>query len=249
VKALQASKFAWNRTASLGVFGNMSGNSRAFLNSKAALTGWVMLTFLATLIGVVSLRYALPTVPFAATVPNFEIRHNWLVAHAVCSSIALLIGPWQFVSAIRRRWIGAHRWAGRIYCGAVLVGWIASLPVAAHANFGPISSVGFLVLGVLWAGATAQGYFTIRAGKIEEHRRWMVRSYALTAAAITLRIFLPLLPLMGISVANTYRFAAWGSWILNLILAECLLRFGRGRFVGELALPLESRAAQKGIAS
>ena len=197
--------------------------------SKLAFWGWALLALVALLIGLVSLRYALPQVPFPANLPNFQQRHGWLVAHAIFSSIALLAGPWQFLARLRQRRPGLHRWIGRIYCMAVLLGWMTSVPIAAHAMAGAISSAGFLTLGLFWIGCTAAGYFTIRAGKVEDHRRWMVRSYALTAAAITLRIYLPLAPLTGLPFSSAYRIIAWACWIPNLFFAEWLLRKGRSR--------------------
>jgi uncharacterized membrane protein len=186
---------------------------------------WCLLALLATLVGLVSLRYALPTVPFPAGLPNFQLRHKWLIAHASFSSIALLSGPWQFLPLLRQRWPLVHRWIGRVYCSAVLLGWLSSLPIAAHAQAGAISSAGFLTLGFFWIGFTAAGYFTIRSGKVVAHRRWMIRSFALTAAAITLRIYLPLLPLTGFSFSTGYRIIAWACWVPNLFVAEWLLRY------------------------
>jgi uncharacterized membrane protein len=186
---------------------------------------WSLLALLATVVGLVSLRYALPKVPFPAGLPNFQLRHKWLIAHAIFSSIALLCGPWQFLPLLRQRWLAVHRWIGRIYCCAVLFGWLASLPIAAHAQAGAVSSAGFLTLGFFWIGFTAAGYFTIRSGKVVAHRRWMIRSFALTAAAITLRIYLPLLPLTGLSFSTSYRIIAWTCWVPNLFVAEWLLRY------------------------
>ena len=200
-------------------------------SSKLALWGWAVLALLASLIGFVSLRYALPEIPFPASLPNFQQRHGWLVAHALFSSIALLLGPWQFLSCIRQRRPGLHRRIGKVYCVAVLLGWITSLPIAAHAKAGAISSAGFLVLGLLWISCTAAGYLTIRAGKVEAHRRWMVRSYALTAAAITLRLYLPLLPWTGFPFSTGYRIIAWACWIPNLFFAEWLLHRSRNRIL------------------
>jgi uncharacterized membrane protein len=193
-------------------------------SSRLVSRRWALLALLAIFVGLVSLRYALPKVPFPAGLPNFQLRHNWLIAHAIFASIALLTGPWQFLPLMRQRWLLIHRWIGRVYCGAVLLGWLASLPIAAHAQAGAISSAGFLTLGFLWIGSTAAGYFTIRSGKVIAHRRWMIRSFALTAAAITLRIYLPLLPLTGLSFSTSYRIIAWACWVPNLFVAEWLLR-------------------------
>ena len=199
--------------------------------SKLALAGWVFLTLQAVGTGFVSLRYALPRVPFPAPLPNFYVRHGWLIVHAVFSSVALLAGPWQFLSVFRRRWLTVHRWMGGFYCGAVLAGWLASLPIAAHAQTGEVASVGFLALGAIWMGATTAGYLCIRRGQVQAHREWMIRSYALTAAAITLRSYLPILLLSGVRYATAYPLVAWMCWIPNLVFAEWLVRRGRTRAV------------------
>ena len=57
----------------------------------------------------------------------------------------------------------------------------------------------------------------------------MMRSYALTAAAITLRLYLPVFAITGIPFAEGYRLVAWICWIPNLMFAEWLLRPGRTR--------------------
>ena len=190
--------------------------------------GWAILTFLAIETGLGALRYALPNVPFPAPIPNFSERHHWVIAHALCSSLAVLIGPWQFLAGLRRRSIRVHRWMGRVYCAAVVAGWLASLPIAAHAQTGAVASAGFLTLGFFWIGTTLAGYFTIRRGRVREHREWMIRSYALTAAAITLRIYLPLLTFaLGIPFVTAYRVVAWACWAPNLLFAEWVVRRGR----------------------
>lgn len=211
-------------------------HKRVERTSRLAFSGWLLLTFLAITIGLFSLRYALPTIPFPAGLPNLRIRHGWLVAHAIFASIALLAGPWQFLPSLRRRWLVAHRWTGRVYCGAVALGWIASLPVAAHANTGAVASAGFLTLGVFWIATTIAGYLTVRSGKITAHRDWMVRSYALTAAAITLRIYMPIFALAGIPNSTSYPIIAWLCWITTLIFAEWLIgRRRAAKAVGSLA--------------
>jgi hypothetical protein len=192
--------------------------------SGLSIVGWVVLLSLATAVGVFSLRYALPHVPFPSGLANFREHRGWLVGHAIFSSIALLTGVWQFSSRLRRSSITVHRWIGRTYCMTVLLGWLTSIPVAMHASFGVIPSAGFLTLGVVWIVSTAYGYFTIRRGEIVRHREWMVRSYAMTAAAITLRLYLPLLTLLGLSFATSYRMVAWLCWIPNLLVAEWIVR-------------------------
>jgi hypothetical protein len=52
--------------------------------------------------------------------------------------------------------------------------------------------LGILTLGAAWIVATGLAIWFILRGDAIQHRRWMIRSYALTAAAITLRIYLHL---------------------------------------------------------
>jgi len=206
---------------------SVNHNQHSEKMTKLAFTGWAILVFNALGTGIVALRYALPQVPFPSPLPNYYVRHHWLIAHAVFASIALLAGPWQFLPAFRRRFLRAHRWLGRVYCGAVAAGWLASVPIAAHAQTGNTASAGFLLLGALWIATTAAAYFSIRRGYVQAHREWMMRSYALTAAAITLRTYLPLLLVSGIPIATAYPLVAWMCWVPNLLFAEWLLRRGR----------------------
>jgi hypothetical protein len=68
-------------------------------------------------------------------------------------------------------------------------------------------------------------YVKIRARRYAEHRRWMIRSYALTCAAITLRIILPVGLASGLEFSTSYLLAAWGSWTINLVIAELVVRY------------------------
>jgi uncharacterized membrane protein len=199
--------------------------------------GWVLLVLLATALGVASLRYALPTVPFPTRLPNFRLRHPWLVAHAIFAATALLAGPWQFLPGLRSRWLPAHRWIGRVYCGAVAAGWLTSLPIAFHANTGAIASAGFVALGAFWIVTTLSGYLAIRHGRVQTHRRWMMRSYALTAAAITFRLYLPVLSWMGIHIPVNYMIVTWAGWIPNLLFAEWLIWRTGGRMISSAVRP------------
>lgn len=185
---------------------------------------WGILCMLATLVGLVSLRYLLPHIPFA--IPSFNLIHRrpWLVTHAASASVALIVGPWQFLKSFqssRKRW---HRRIGWVYMIAVLIGWISSVPVAIHAQAGPVSQAGFLALGAAWITTTSLGLLTAINRQFADHRRWMIRSYALTASAITLRIMLPISVVSGVPFKYAYPVIAWACWVFNLCCAQYLLR-------------------------
>jgi Predicted membrane protein (DUF2306) len=185
---------------------------------------WVMLAVFAFVNGLEALRYLLPHVPFPAEVDNFMRRRIALSLHALGGAIALMTGPLQFLPHFRESNWNRHRLLGWIYCGAVLLGWCASVWIAPHAQTGWIAAWGFVTLGAAWIVTTGLAVrFIVRANAIQ-HRRWMLRSYALTAAAITLRIYLPLVFVFHWPFAIGYPAIAWLCWIPNVIAVELYLR-------------------------
>jgi len=76
---------------------------------------------------------------------------------------------------------------------------------------------------VLWLTSTGIAYRHIRARNQPAHRRWMIRSYALTFAAVTLRIYLPLSQVYGIPFEPAYQTIAWMCWVPNLVVAEWII--------------------------
>lgn len=111
--------------------------------------------------------------------------------------------------------------SGRIYALAVLVGGASGLVLAIGAEGGPVAAAGFGLLAVLWIGITGNAVRLAMRRDIAAHRHWMIRSYALTFAAVTLRIYLPfLIGLGGLDYAQSSIWVAWACWVPNLLLAQ-----------------------------
>ena len=96
--------------------------------------------------------------------------------------------------------------------------------MAFSADGGLVAKVGFGMLAVTWLSSTGIAFRQIRARDVAGHRRWMLRSYALTLAAVTLRLYLPCLNAIGFSFEDSYISVAWISWVPNLILVELFLQ-------------------------
>jgi uncharacterized membrane protein len=138
---------------------------------------------------------------------------------------ALLTGPWQFSERLRRRALNLHRWLGRFYLISVGVGSIAGFAMAVVSKFGMPTHLGFGILAILWFFTGLQAYRSVRAGNIDAHRDWMRRNFALSLAAVTLRIYIPLM--LGVfhwPFHSAYIAVAWLCWIPNLLVAEWLIR-------------------------
>lgn len=183
--------------------------------------GWALMALLASLVALYAAVVLLVPGAGAPSVASLRAAVPWAVAaHLAGGSIALALGPWQFSSRLRARRIRVHRWSGRAYVVAVVVGGVGALGLAPMSQEGFVTHVGFGLLAVLWLAATLEAYRQIRAGHQEAHRRWMTRSFALTLAAVTLRIYLPLGLVMGIPYHDAYQAVAWFCWVPNLVVAE-----------------------------
>jgi uncharacterized membrane protein len=157
-------------------------------------------------------------------------------AHALGGAIAVLIGPWQFLSRLRARWPRVHVWMGRTYLLAVLSGALGGLYFAPSSVGGQPGVVGFGLLAIFWLYSGTMAYISIRRGDIIAHRRWMIRNYALTYAAVTLRVQMPLLIVGGLTPVMALNVEGWLCWIPNLILVELWIRLrGRGAIRGVAA--------------
>ncbi|MFF4603616.1 DUF2306 domain-containing protein [Streptomyces sp. NPDC001339] len=154
--------------------------------------------------------------------------------HIVSAGLALAIGPFQFVRALRRRRPGLHRWVGRLYLASIGFAATAGFVMSFFSTTGMVGFFGFGSLAVLWAWTSYRGYRAIRERDIPSHRAWMIRSFALTFAAPTLRLWQGLL--IGAQVlsgshadgqqmfANANAAVPFLCWLPNIVVAELMIR-------------------------
>jgi len=159
---------------------------------------------------------------------SFAANPMGVYLHVFAAAVALLLGPFQFSTRLRSNRPQLHRWMGRLYLGiGVLVGGLSGLYIAQFAFGGIVAQSGFATLALCWLYTGWRAYAAIRRRAIEEHRKWMVRNFALAFAAVTLRIYLPVPILAGVDFAFAYSIIAWLCWVPNLLVAEWL--FNRSR--------------------
>lgn len=87
-----------------------------------------------------------------------------------------------------------------------------------------IPSSGFVSLGVIWFSTTLWAYLLIRKRRIDQHQKMMIYSYAACFAAVTLRLWLPILiPIFGDFII-AYKIVAWLCWVPNMAVAYLITR-------------------------
>jgi hypothetical protein len=184
-------------------------------------TWWWLVTMFSIGVALVSLRYLVGWGPLAENVLGNALVAPWLAIHVAGGATALLVGAFQFIPRLRAS--GVHRWSGRVYVVACLVGGLAGLALALGSTAGPTATAGFGGLAVAWLVTNALGWrFAVRRDLVR-HRRWMIRSWSLTLAAVTLRLYLPLLDPLGVPFLDGYRAISFLCWVPNLALAELYL--------------------------
>ncbi|HEX7918336.1 MAG TPA: DUF2306 domain-containing protein [Gemmatimonadales bacterium] len=189
--------------------------------TRTMRTAWVVMAFL----GLIVVAFAVQTilVPAArsevamAMFARFPLR---AVLHMVSGMVMLVAGALNLDPGLRLRHRVMHRWMGRAYVAAVVVGGSAALLAAPYSYGGMITHLGFGALGILSITTTLLGLSAILKGDVRAHKGWMIRSYALTLGAVMLRIYLPVSLVAGARFEEAYQVISWACWVPNLLVAE-----------------------------
>jgi uncharacterized membrane protein YozB (DUF420 family) len=196
---------------------------------------WLMLLVAVVAGTVMAAPYVLLDVGSSRLEVGGGLHYGLLVAHVLTATVALVLGPLQFVPAIRaRRW--RHRRIGRTYLlVGVLPAAITAVPVALLSGR-IVTQVGLVIPAIGWLASAGLAIRAIRRGDVEAHRAWMTRNYALTFLAVTARIVLPLVVLTLLATGALTRDDARTAvtslipigqvlgWMINLAVAEVLIR-------------------------
>ncbi|WP_298894947.1 DUF2306 domain-containing protein [uncultured Psychroserpens sp.] len=144
--------------------------------------------------------------------------------HILLGGLALLIGWMQFSKKLRAKNLKLHRAIGKVYTISVLFSGLASLYIAYFATGGIVPMLGFMGLGLVWLYSTTLGYMAIKKGQVNKHQKFMIYSYAACFAAVTLRIWLPLLTMAFQEFLIAYKIVAWLCWVPNIIVAYFVVK-------------------------
>ncbi|WP_430406763.1 DUF2306 domain-containing protein [Fluviicola sp.] len=161
----------------------------------------------------------------------YHIKH-WRYSfyiHVFTSILVITSGLFQFSKTILTRYTKIHRISGVVYLvTTLLISGPAALVMSFYANGGYPAQASFVILSILWLGSTFLAYYFVRKKDYESHGKWMVRSYALTLSAVSLRLYSYLFNVFYFNMdpVELYILLSWMSWIPNLIIAEILIRRG-----------------------
>jgi uncharacterized membrane protein len=172
---------------------------------------------------------------FLGTKPDKILdKQHFIIAfyiHILSSGFALGTGVFQFSKILLKKRPTLHRYLGKIYVSSILfLAAPTGLIISFYANGGMSSRVGFVLQSMVWWTLTYWAYEAIRKREILLHCNMMIRSFAITLAAMSLRTesyflftFFETKPL------ETYETVTWLSWVGNLLLAELMIHYGLGK--------------------
>ncbi|KZB87779.1 hypothetical protein AVL48_22235 [Amycolatopsis regifaucium] len=169
--------------------------------------------------------------------PDFTSHYWFLVGHVLFGTIAMIGALIQIWPWFRAEYPAVHRKVGRVYVFAgVLPAGLMALTIGALSPFGPATRVANVLMAVLWLGCTFAGWRAARERRFGEHRRWMIRSFALTMSIIVSRVIGPIaMIVLEPRIATTFggselayqqsiaAITAWSSGTLVLLVTQWYL--------------------------
>lgn len=169
-----------------------------------------------------------PDVNFLLTKQVLVHHPIWITIfyiHIISAMIVIFIGPFQFIKSLRQKFMSLHRSLGKTYVFLILgLAAPSGIYMAFYANGGFYAGFGFFIMGILWFYTTYMAFYKIIKKDVKAHIKWMIRSFALSLAAVTLRLLVPILS-MAFDMDHEFVviITAWLSWMINLIIAECII--------------------------
>lgn len=175
----------------------------------------------------------------------------WLLPHGIMGACALLLAPMQFSDRLRQRYTKLHRVVGRFY----VVGVFFAAPLGAIMQFyeerlgtSRSFSIATIVDASLWILTTAIAMYFILNGKVQQHRQWMTRSFAVALVFLEVRVVIGITgwETLGQAAVET---AVWSCLAFSLLFADVVLQwhdFKRSRAVQArvpACAPVEAPAA------
>jgi uncharacterized membrane protein len=156
---------------------------------------------------------------------HIESFQWWLLFHGTAGACALLLAPLQFFDRLRSRFTKMHRIVGRIYIGAVFV----LAPIGDYIQyldeklgFTRSFTIATTVDAVLLMTTTAIALYFILKRKIQQHRQWMTRSYAVALVFFEVRLISGVLGLDDSNAAGEV--IIWICLVMAIPMADVVLQ-------------------------
>jgi uncharacterized membrane protein len=173
--------------------------------------------------------------PEAAALDAGFARHPLLtMAHIVPGLLFVVLGPLQFVKTLRMRRPALHRWMGRLLLtSGIVIGLTALVMSPQMAIGGANETAATMLFATLFLFALGRAFVAIRHGKIEVHREWMIRAFAIGLAVAFVRpivgVFFATRRITHLTPHDFFGMAFWLGFTIQAIAAEIWINYTRQR--------------------
>lgn len=153
--------------------------------------------------------------------------------HFALGAVLLLLGPIQLMTSVRTRWPRFHRWTGWLYASAAFVTGVGGLAFIFLRGTigGPAMSLGFGLYGALIVATSVQTVRHAMARRLQTHRAWAIRLFALVVGSWLYRMDYGFWFLFAGRLGHTASFDGWFDkfmifwfYLPNLAVAELFIR-------------------------
>ena len=215
-------------------------SSNSTMPTSLKRTSWLRMKYLLFAVIGLMLAYVIPHDESFLVHPkdpmwqHYEAFKWWLLPHGIAGACALLLGPMQFSDRLRGRFRQLHRVVGRIYVGGVFL----AAPLGYYIQYfqerkgDPRSfSIAAAVDASLWIITTGTAMVFILKGRVQEHRQWMTRSFAVALVFLEVRVIGGVTGWenLGVHANETIVWACLAFSILSADLALQWQQLGRSR--------------------
>jgi len=156
---------------------------------------------------------------------NIPVWLNVMYIHVIFACIAMLVGAINFSTTILKKYRRFHRLNGYLYLVSVIIVCITSGYMAPYSTGGRINSIAFNLINIVWPCMTIVALMKIKRKQVNKHRQWMVRSYVFCFTNMFIHAFtFVFYHLFNINYDTAYTIGVYGTILLNIILAEIVIR-------------------------
>lgn len=156
---------------------------------------------------------------------NVAVWLKVMHVHVAFACLAMIAGAMNFSSWIFKKYRWFHRLNGYLYVVSVMFVDLTSGYMAPYATGGKTSSVAFNLLNIIWLLMTIMAIVKIRKKQVDQHRKWMIRSYAFVFTNFSIHLLSSFfLKVFGLSYPASYTISIYSSIILLLLVGETVIR-------------------------
>ncbi len=165
------------------------------------------------------------------------VAHPWLAYLHIAPGVVYLLGaPLQLTRRFRTRHYTVHRRLGRVLLSCAMVTGLLAMVFGLFFSWGGLlEASASLIFGAWFVTCLVLAFRAIRLGDVAQHRRWMIRAFAVGIGVGTIRLWIGVFTAItigrnggpeGLTLPDQFTFglAFWLALAMHVAIGEWWLR-------------------------